>query len=122
MVDGRTDGAAGGRVALGSDWPIAAFDPRPVMAGARLRRPAGWDGRDPVGPEQALTALQALAGYTSWAAYGTGEETTAGMVREGARADLTVFAGDPLTTAPDDLPDLPVAMTVVDGRVVYRRG
>ncbi|WP_017598895.1 amidohydrolase [Nocardiopsis lucentensis] len=114
--------AAGGRVALGSDWPIAAFDPRPVMAGARLRRPAGWDGRDPVGPEQALTALQALAGYTSWAAYGTGEETTAGMVREGTRADLTVFAGDPLTTAPDDLPDLPVAMTVVDGRVVYRRG
>lgn len=112
--------AAGGRVALGSDWPIAAFDPRPVMAGARLRRPAGEPGREPVVPGQALSPWQALAGYTRWAAYGADEEAIAGTVREGARADLTVFEGDPLTTDPDDLPDLPVAMTIVDGRVVHR--
>ncbi len=41
-------------------------------------------------------------------------------MREGARADLTVFAGDPLTTGADELPDLPVALTMVDGRVVHR--
>ncbi|MFE3459516.1 amidohydrolase [Nocardiopsis aegyptia] len=112
--------AAGGRVALGSDWPVAGFDPRQVMAAARLRRPAGQRGRGPVGPEQALTPVQALAGYTSWAAYGTGEEAVAGLVRENARADLTVFAGDPLTTPADDLPELPVVLTVVDGRIVHR--
>ena len=112
--------AAGGRVALGSDWPVAAFDPRPVMAGARLRRPAGDHGRGSIGASPALTPGQALAGYTRWAAYGTGEEESAGLVREGARADLTVFAGDPLTTGADELPDLPVALTVADGRVVHR--
>ncbi|WP_017615671.1 amidohydrolase [Nocardiopsis salina] len=112
--------AAGGRVALGSDWPIAAYDPRPIMAGARLRRPAGEPMRPAVAPEQALSPGQALAGYTRWAAYGTGEEAASGIVREGARADLTAFVGDPLTTAPDDLPGLPVALTVVDGRVVHR--
>ncbi|WP_159944975.1 MULTISPECIES: amidohydrolase [unclassified Nocardiopsis] len=112
--------AAGGRVALGSDWPIAHFDPRLVMAGARLRRPAGRPDRAPVGAGQALTAYQALAGYTLWAAYGAGEEDRAGTVREGARADLTVFAGDPLAVSPDELAELPVALTVVDGRVVHR--
>lgn len=112
--------AAGGRVALGSDWPVAAFDPRPVMAGARLRRPAGEHERGAVGSSPSLTPTQALAGYTRWAAYGTGEEESAGIVREGARADLTVFGGDPLTTGADELPDLPVALTVVDGRVVHR--
>ncbi|RFS87319.1 amidohydrolase [Actinomadura spongiicola] len=111
---------AGGRVALGSDWPLATYDPRVVMAGAVLRRPAGRRHRAPVGAEQALTPAQALAGYTAWAAYGAGEERFAGRVREGYRADLTVFGGDPLATPPDDLPDVPVLLTVVDGRVVHR--
>ncbi|CRK57361.1 Exoenzymes regulatory protein AepA precursor [Alloactinosynnema sp. L-07] len=112
--------AAGGRVALGSDWPIADYDPRVVMAGARLRRPAGARDRAPVGPEQALSPRQALAGYTTWAAYGAGEELIAGRIKEGARADLTVFGGDPLTLAADELVDLPVAMTIVGGRIAHR--
>ncbi|WP_242907763.1 amidohydrolase [Actinomadura terrae] len=110
---------AGGRVALGSDWPLATYDPRTVMAGAILRRPAGRRDRAPVGADQALTPFQALAGYTAWAAYGAGEEHRAGRVRENFRADLTLFAGDPLTTSPDDLPDLPVAMTIVGGRIAH---
>ncbi|WP_436499108.1 amidohydrolase [Actinokineospora sp. HUAS TT18] len=114
--------AAGGKVALGSDWPIASYDPRVVMAGARLRRPAGARDRTPVGLNQALTPLQALAGHTTWSAHGASEEHIAGTIREGARADLTAFAGDPLTTPADDLPDLPVALTVVGGRVVHRTG
>ncbi|TDD96833.1 amidohydrolase [Actinomadura rubrisoli] len=110
---------AGGRVALGSDWPLATYDPRVVMAGAVLRRPAGRH-RPPVGEDQALTPAQALAGYTAWAAYGAGEEHRAGRIREGFQADLTLFAGDPLTTPPDELPHLPVTMTIVDGRIVHR--
>ncbi|ALG09711.1 amidohydrolase [Kibdelosporangium phytohabitans] len=111
---------AGGRVALGSDWPVAHYDPRVVMAGARLRRPAADHGREPVGEDQALTAVQSLAGYTTWAAYGVGEEQVAGRVREGFRADLTVFGGDPLACPAEETADLPVAMTVVDGRVAHR--
>ncbi|QXJ24399.1 amidohydrolase [Actinomadura graeca] len=111
---------AGGRVALGSDWPLTCYDPRVIMAGAVLRRPAGRPDRRPVGGDQALTPAQALAGYTAWAAYGAGEEHLAGRIREGLRADLTVFGGDPLATPPDELPDLPVTMTVLGGRVVHR--
>jgi predicted amidohydrolase YtcJ len=74
-----------------------------------------------VGPDQALTPSQALAGHTIWAAYGAGDEDVAGRVAPGFRADLTVFAGDPLTVPADELPDLPVALTMVDGRITHRR-
>jgi predicted amidohydrolase YtcJ len=36
------------------------------------------------------------------------------------RADLTAFAADPVETHGDELVDLPVRLTVVAGRVVYR--
>ncbi|MER5392691.1 amidohydrolase [Saccharopolyspora sp. NPDC002686] len=111
--------AAGGHVALGSDWPIAGYDPREIMAGARLRRPVAEPDRAPVLPEQALSAQQVLAGYTTEAAYGAGEEQVSGRIRVGMRADLAVFDGDPLTCAPEDLPELPVACTIVDGRIVH---
>ncbi len=113
---------AGGRIALGSDWPVAHYDPRVVMAGARLRRPVAEPDRAPIGRNQALTPYQALAGYTTWAAYGAGEEQVAGRVREGFRADLTVFGGDPVTVPAGELPDVPVELTIVAGRVVHRAG
>ncbi|MGI5380860.1 amino acid permease [Streptomyces sp. CA-251387] len=64
---------AGGEVALGSDWPVAGFDPRTVMASAQLRRPVTERDRIPLLPQQALTCLQALAGYTTAAASASGE-------------------------------------------------
>ncbi|MEU0933933.1 amidohydrolase [Embleya sp. NPDC005971] len=112
--------AAGGHVALGSDWPVAAFDPRRTLAGAQLRRPAGEIDRAAYGASAGISARRALAGYTTEAAYSVGRETVAGRIAVGYRADLTVFGGDPLTCAPDDLPELPVTATVVAGRIVHR--
>ncbi|KQX47887.1 MULTISPECIES: amidohydrolase [unclassified Streptomyces] len=111
---------SGATVVLGSDWPIAPFPPLGVMAGARHRRPSRDLGRAPHGPEQALTALEALRGMTTAPAYAAGEEHEAGRIAPGFRADLAVFAGDPLTTAATDLPDLPVLLTVLDGRITHR--
>ncbi|WP_406056795.1 amidohydrolase [Streptomyces sp. NBC_01077] len=111
---------SGATVVLGSDWPIAPFPPLGVMAGARHRRPSRDLGQAPHGPEQALTALEALRGMTTAAAYAAGEEHEAGRLALGFRADLTVFADSPLTTAATDLPDLPVLLTVLDGRITHR--
>lgn len=111
--------AAAATVAFGSDWPITDFDPRVVMAGAQLRRPVAEPGRAPYAADQAVTAMQALAAFTTGAARAAAEEDVAGRVATGHRADLTVFAGDPVYCPPDDLPRLPVAATVVAGRVVH---
>ncbi|MFJ9767335.1 amidohydrolase [Streptomyces erythrochromogenes] len=111
---------AGATVVLGSDWPIAPFPPLGVMAGARHRRPSRDLTQPPHGPEQALTALEALKGMTVNAARAAGEEAVAGRIAVGHRADLTVLADDPLSTAATDLPGLPVLLTVVDGRPAHR--
>ncbi|MFI8767154.1 amidohydrolase [Streptomyces sp. NPDC053792] len=111
---------SGATVVLGSDWPIAPFPPLGVMAGARHRRPSRDLGQAPHGPEQALTPLEALRGMTTAAAYAAGEEHEAGRLAVGYRADLTALGADPLATASTDLPDVPVRLTTVSGRVTFR--
>ncbi|GAA1503976.1 amidohydrolase [Streptomyces albidochromogenes] len=111
---------AGATVVLGSDWPIAPYPPLGVMAGARHRRPARDLSLPPHGPEQALSASRALRAMTVNAAFVAGEERQAGRIAVGYRADLSVFAENPLTTDATDLPDLPVLLTVLDGRPTHR--
>jgi predicted amidohydrolase YtcJ len=112
---------SGALVALGSDWPVARFDPRLGLAAARLRRPPGEGDRRPY-DDQAIDGLTALAGYTTSAAATIGEQDRLGRIRAGFAADLTVFADDPVECDPDQLPELPVVLTVVDGEVVHRAG
>ncbi|MFC1410854.1 amidohydrolase [Streptacidiphilus sp. N1-12] len=109
----------GATLVLGSDWPIAHFDPRQVLATAQLRRLPGTDSR-PVGPEQALTALMALEGMTTHAAHATGQGHHAGRIAPGHRADLTAFGLDPLTAPPDELAEAPIRLTMVDGVTTHR--
>ncbi|WP_457965106.1 amidohydrolase [Arthrobacter sp. D1-29] len=107
--------AAGATLALGSDWPIAPFEPLPILADAQLRRRAGHPHDEPILPGQALTALQALEGYTSHAARAAGEWAVSGSVTVGKRADFTVFEVDPLLAAPDELAAARAVATFVDG-------
>ncbi|BCY07848.1 amidohydrolase [Actinoplanes sp. L3-i22] len=109
----------GARLALGSDWPIAPFDPRGILAAARLRRPAGSPATSPVLPEQALTARMALEGYTTQAAAAAGLPDS-GRIAPGFRADLSVFGLDPLAADPDEFAESPVPLTVVGGTVAHR--
>jgi predicted amidohydrolase YtcJ len=111
---------AGAVVPLGSDWPVASYDPRVGMAWARLRRHPGRPGDEPFEPDQRLSGLQALEGYTTGAARVVGEAATSGRIAPGMRADLTAFAADPVDTPADELVDLPVRLAIVAGRVVHR--
>ncbi|MET8755726.1 amidohydrolase [Streptomyces sp. NPDC004667] len=111
---------SGATVVLGSDWPIAPYPPLGVMAGARHRRPGRNLSLPPHAPEQALTALEALRAMTANAAYAAAEEHEAGRLAVGHRADLTVLGGDPLTTPATELTELPVLLTVLDGRPTHR--
>jgi predicted amidohydrolase YtcJ len=94
---------AGATLALGSDWPVADADP--------LRGLAAAVNRLGVAPEQALTPLEALHGYTTAPARLAGEP--GGMIRPGLPADLTGLAYDPVETDPEA-----VWLTVVAGRIV----
>ena len=111
---------AGATLVLGSDWPIAHFDPREVLATARLRRLPSRPDTTPVAPRQALTALAALEGMTSQSALVAGESAYAGRIAPGFRADLTAFGLDPVVAPADELAQAPIPLTVVGGQIVHR--
>ena len=110
----------GAVLALGSDWMVADYDPRVGMGWARLRRKPGVAGRTPYLPEQALSPARTLAGYTTCPAAITGDGDRAGRLAPGRNADITVLGANPLEAPPDELPDVPVPLTVVDGAIVHR--
>lgn len=103
---------AGARLVLGSDAPVSPLDPWLAMAAA-VHRSA--DDREAWHPEHALTAREALAASVD-------EQPTVGV---GSRGDLVLLDRDPLAPgeAPRDvaasLRSMPVALTVVGGRVVH---
>lgn len=118
MRSGDLSGA-GALVVLGSDWPVAPFDPRLGLFAAQLRRAPDQPDQGAYGASRPLSSLEALAGYTRNAAIAVGEGDVAGMLRPGYRADFVAWGQDPVECPAGDVHDLPVLATVVDGDVVY---
>ena len=52
---------------------------------------------------------------------GLGSARALGSIDEGKLADMVVLGRDILTVPPKEIIGIPVDLTIVDGRVVYRR-
>ncbi|WP_435747312.1 amidohydrolase [Microbacterium sp. PMB16] len=111
---------AGIPLALGSDWPVAPSDAVGILADAQLRRPHDDPDAQPINPDQALTAMDALRGLTVEPYRTIGR--TGGDLHVGAIADITVLDRDPRAVSPESLGAAEVLLTVVDGRVVIDVG
>jgi predicted amidohydrolase YtcJ len=110
---------AGVRVALSSDAPVVEDDnPLVGMMAAITRRD---NEGQLIAPEQAITAAEALHGYTMGGAIASGDENNRGSVEPGKWADLAVLSGNPLAVPPEALPAIAVDMTLLAGRVAYER-
>ncbi|WP_197284839.1 amidohydrolase [Sciscionella sediminilitoris] len=110
---------SGAPLALGSDWPVAQYDARIGLAWARLRREPGHPDAHVFEPAQRLSAYEALCGFTTGATRAQGD-TDLGSIRPGNRADLTVWAQDPLAVSADELVHLPIHSTWIGGTRIYR--
>lgn len=78
-------------------------------------------GGDVLFPEERLTRPEALRLYTINNAYLNHEEKEKGSLEVGKLADLILIDRDFLTCPLEDLPRTQVLLTMVGGRVVYRR-
>ena len=96
-----------------SDAPVSAPNPLASMQTAITRRAASGEV---VGPEEGLTALEALEMHTSKAAYAACIESEVGAIALGRRADLVVLSDDPTAVAPERMSDVRVTMTVLGGK------
>jgi predicted amidohydrolase YtcJ len=112
----------GARLAGGSDFPVESENPLLGFYAAVTRQdlkgkpPGGWR------PQERLTRREALALFTSDAAYAAFEEDRRGRIAPGFEADLSVFARDPMAAPEREIPRIPAVLTIVGGRVVYGRG
>lgn len=110
---------AGVRVALSSDAPVVEDDnPLIGMMAAITRRDK--EGHV-IAPEQAISAREALFGYTMGGAVASGDELNRGSIELGKWADLAVLSGDPLSVPPEALPEIKVDLTFVAGRIAFER-
>jgi len=75
----------------------------------------------PANPEEAISRMDAIRMFTTWAAYGGFQEKTRGSIETGKLADLVVLSGDPLTVPAEQILDLHVDYTILDGKVAYQR-
>ena len=72
------------------------------------------------GAEEAITMKEAIRGYTIDGAYSGFEEKIKGSIEHGKLADLIVVSADPLSVPSDQIRDIRVLMTVINGRIVWR--
>ncbi|MEV0419854.1 amidohydrolase [Streptosporangium canum] len=108
--------AAGVPLCLSSDAPVLTPDWRAGIAAAVTRR--GLDG-SVRGAAQRLALAQALRAYTATPAWQDGAEDWKGSLEQGKVADLCVLEASLLETEAEALPQVPVALTMVGGRVVH---
>jgi predicted amidohydrolase YtcJ len=106
---------AGGRVTLGSDWPVAPYDAAPRLFQVAIAAPR--QGR----PDGRLPIMAAIDAYTSQPAYLSFDDEVKGRLAPGQLADFVVLASDVFSTTPATPADLAPVMTVFGGRVVYER-
>jgi predicted amidohydrolase YtcJ len=105
---------AGLVVAAGSDAPVAPDNPMLGIYAAVTRRAQSGQA---LLPQEAISVPQALAMYTTNAAYASFEEDIKGSISQGKLADMVVLSADPLKSPPEELKDIRVEMTVIGGKV-----
>ncbi|TYK52302.1 amidohydrolase [Actinomadura decatromicini] len=108
---------AGIPVTASSDAPVTYPNWRQGIT-AMLLRESKASGRT-FGPEERVGLPDAVRAYTANAAWQDFAEDWKGSLEPGKAADVTVLDGCLTGLDPHDLPDVPVAMTVFDGRVVH---
>jgi predicted amidohydrolase YtcJ len=112
---------SGAPLAFGSDWTVATLDPLWGVYAAVTRRTL--DGKNPGGwvPQQKITLAEALRAYTAGNAWAVFAENRWGTLAPGRDADVVVLDHDLFTMPPESLATARVAVTIVGGRIVYRK-
>jgi len=108
---------AGLIVAGSSDSPIAPDNPLLGICAAVTRKA---ETGQVLLPEEAVTAEQALAMYTSNAADASFEEDIKGAIAPGRLADMVILSADPLKAPPEQIKDIRAEMTILNGKVAWQ--
>ena len=109
---------AGVTIAASTDTPSAHYNPFWGLYSAVTRK--GMHGHQ-LGTSEAITTTEMLRAMTYNGAVMTGEEKAKGSLEPGKLADLVILDCNLNTIKDETLRDISVKMTIVDGKIVYKK-
>jgi predicted amidohydrolase YtcJ len=104
-------------LAFGTDYPVEPITPFRGLYSAVTRKNEA--GTKEYVPEQKISIDQAIAAYTTGAAYAEFAESKKGRLAPGFLADFIVLDRDITKVAPAEILQTKVLRTVVGGKTVY---
>ena len=110
---------AGVMIANGTDAPVERVDPVANFYASVTRK--RLDTGQVFFPEQAMTREEAIYSYTMANAYAAFEEDIKGSLESGKWADIVLLSQNLLTCPEDSIPKTMVLMTMVGGKIKYRK-
>ena len=102
-------------VAGNSDNP----DPLDPLLGIQTMVTRKTKDGEVLGPEQRISAEEAIRIYTLGGAYASFEENMKGSIEVGKLADFVVLSNDPTKVSADTIKDIKVEKTIIGGKIVY---
>jgi len=116
----------GALLSFGSDWPgtSAAFyhmHPKYLIYAAVARKTLKGTPEEGWFPEQRISVEDALKAYTINNAYAAFEHDIRGSLEEGKLADITIFDRNLLTIPEDEILQVEVTHTIIDGKIVFKK-
>lgn len=104
-----------------SDAPVVSFNPFEAIQSAVTRNRISTPLEDPHLPEEAIDIYSAIDAYTIEGAYASFDEDKKGRLKEGYLADFIILNEDIFTTSKEEIKNIQVLSTYVDGKRVYQK-
>lgn len=111
----------GSPIAFGSDFPVELANPFHGLHAAITRQNALQEPQKGWIPEEKVTRIQALKGFTIDAAYSGYQESLIGSIEPGKKADFIVIDKDYFEIDESEIRDIEVIQTFVNGKAVYSK-
>lgn len=106
-------------ISCATDLPLLYDDiPQSIYHSVGARFP---EGGKPFNEQNALTTAELLKAWTYGGQYNLGQEDKLGTLEAGKIADIAVLDADVFHTSMDQIRDVKVSMTIVDGAIVYQK-
>ncbi|SDC58896.1 hypothetical protein SAMN04488104_100261 [Algoriphagus faecimaris] len=112
---------SGAVVTNGTDAPVEPVDPIPSFYASVTRKTLEGTPENGYEADQKMTREEALKSYTLDGAYAEFEEDFKGSIEVGKAADFTVFDQNIMEIPEEEILKTKVAMTVMGGKVVFKK-
>lgn len=109
----------GAVLAMGTDYPIADYDPIPNIYNAVTRKGINGVQYGPYTSGEKISVSEALRAYTYGTAYAVGMEDKIGSLEAGKYADIVVIDQNLLEIPSEDILKSKILLTLMNGKKVY---